>query len=567
MRRLFSTPFALVLAAASACAGERTVTLLATTDLHGNLYPVDYYTAKPAARGLAKIATLVAQARRESPDALLVDCGDTIEGTPLEALWQQYVAAGALPLGVRFPGTAPRLDPMMAAMNALGYTAMTVGNHEFNFGLDNLNRARAAARFPWLAANIAAEPGSGARPFDPYLVVTRAGVKIAIVGLTTPAVPTWEEPAHYRGYRFTDAVEAARRTVATLRQKERPDLIVAAIHAGLGPRELPPHGRGAPSENMVFEVASEVPGIDAIVFGHSHQQLAGERVNGVLLVQPKNWGASLARLDFTLDDSSGRWKLLRKESRLLAVTAGTPADPEILAIARPYHEAAERFLDVPVAHSAVDMDGRTARFEDTPLVDAIQAVQMEYAHADVSFTALFHAGVHVAPGPVAVRQLAALYLYDNELYAIEGDGRMIRAALENAARFFRTCPDAACSRGPLLNSGISGFNYDMAEGVDYEIDLTRPEGERIVHLGRNGRPLDPAAKFRIALNNYRAGASGGYDMFRGAKVLWKSNRDIRSLMIEYYMRRRELPARASGNWRIVPPAAVQTLARERDRAQ
>ena len=243
----------------------------------------------------------------------------------------------------------------------------------------------------------------------------------------------------------------------------------------------------------------------------------------------------------------------------MPVTAETQADPEILAIAQPYHEATERFLDVPVAESPVEMDGRTARFEDTPLVDAIQAVQMEYAHADVSFTALFHQGVHVPKGPVTVRQLAALYLYDNELYAIEGDGRMIRAALENAARFFRTCPDAACSHGPLINDGIPGFNYDMAEGVEYEIDLTRPEGARIVHLMRHGQPLDPAAKFRIALNNYRAGGSGGYDMFRGAKVLWKSNRDIRSLMIEYYMQHRELPERASGNWRIVPPEAVKTL--------
>jgi 2',3'-cyclic-nucleotide 2'-phosphodiesterase/3'-nucleotidase len=566
MRRFLRTALALTLAAATAAAGERTITLLATTDLHGNLYPVDYYTAKPAARGLAKIATLVREARRQSPHTLLIDCGDTIEGTPLESLWQQYVSTRTLPLGLSFSGPAPRQDPMMAAMNALGYAAMTVGNHEFNFGFDNLARARGDARFPWLAANIVLRHSSGIEPFEPYLVTTVAGVKIAIVGLTTPSIPNWEEPEHYRSYIFEDAVETARRTVAGLREHEHPDLIVAAVHAGLGPRPGEPHGP-APAENMVLDIAAAVPGIDAIVFGHSHQQLEGETVNGVLLVQPKNWGASLARLDFTLEDSSGRWKLIKKTSRLVPVTAGTPADPEILEIARPYHEAAERFLDVPVANAPVEMDGRTARFEDTPLVDAIHAVQLEYAHADVSFTALFHAGVHIAKGPVTVRQLAALYIYDNELYAIEGDGRMIRAALENAARYFRTCRDTACSEGPLVNPVFPGFNYDMAEGVDYEIDLTRPEGSRIVNLRRDGRPLDPAATFRIALNNYRAGASGGYGMFRGAKVLWKSNRDIRSLLIEYYLRRHELPGRASGNWRITPPAAVRTLAAESGRAR
>ena len=252
MSRICKTFLALALAAGPAAAAERTITLLATTDLHGNLYPVDYYSGKPAARGLAKIATLVREARAQSPDSLLIDCGDTIEGTPLESLWQQYITSGSLPLGVRFAGPAPRQDPMMAAMNALGYAAMATGNHEFNFGLTNVSRARAEARFPWLAANIETEPGSGVKPFDPYLVVMRGGIRIAIVGLTTPAIPGWEEPAHIRGYRFTDAVEAARRTVAAVRAKEHPDLIVAAVHAGLGSRDVPPHRGSSPPENMVY---------------------------------------------------------------------------------------------------------------------------------------------------------------------------------------------------------------------------------------------------------------------------------------------------------------------------
>ena len=164
---------------------------------------------------------------------------------------------------------------------------------------------------------------------------------------------------------------------------------------------------------MVLEIASEVSGLDAIVFGHSHQQLPGDRVNGVLLVQPKNWGGSLARLDFTLDDSSGHWRVVDKVSRLIPVRSDTVADPEILSVARPYHELAERFLNMPVAQSPVDMDGRIARFEDTPLIEAIQTVQLASTGADVSFTALFNPGVRIPKGPVTVRQIAALYVYDN----------------------------------------------------------------------------------------------------------------------------------------------------------
>ncbi len=566
MPSIFRAALALALVAAGAPARQVTITVLATTDLHGNLYPVDYFTGKPADRGLAKIATLIRAARREAPNALLIDCGDTIQGTPLETVYQSYVSTGRLPLRLRFQGPRLREDPMMAAMNRLAYNAMVVGNHEFNFGLRNLNRARAEAKFPWLSANTIAEPGSPTRPFDPYILRTVDGVKVAIAGLTTPAIPQWEEPAHYQGYRFEDAQQAAQRTIDALRRDAHPDLVIAAVHAGLGRPERRRPG-SEPPENMVLDLATGVRGLDAIVFGHSHQQLAGDTVNGVLLVQPKNWGGSLARLDFTLDDSSGHWRLVDKTSRLIPVRPDTAADPEILAIARPYHELTERFLDTPVGQSPVEMRGRIARFEDTPLVDAIQNVQLAATGADVSFTALFNYGVTIHKGPVSVRQIAALYVYDNDLYTIEGNGRMVKDALENSARFFRTCPDAACSHGPLVSNLAAGFNYDMAEGVEYEIDLSRPEGQRIVNLRWHGRPLDPNQKLRIALNNYRAGGSGGYGMFHNANILWKSNTDIRSLMIAYYSAHHRLPALAAGNWRIIPPQAVKLLEREEGQRQ
>ncbi len=555
--RIRKTVFWGLLAAFCAAGADRvTITLLATTDLHGNIYPYDYFTATPANRGLAKIATLVEQVRRENPHVLLIDCGDTIQGTPLESVYQHFVSSGKFPLGLK-PAAALPADPMMLAMNRMRYEAMVVGNHEFNFGLKNLERARADARFPWLSANIVVEPGAGVKPFDPYIVKSIAGVKVAVVGITTPSIPSWEKPENYRGLRFVPGVQAARAAVEQLRRRQRPDLIIAAVHAGLG------EGR----ENMATAVAKRVAGIQAIVYGHSHQREPGRRVGEVLMVQPQHWGGSLARLDFELERRGAGWRVVDCRSKLLAAGKETPAEAAILELARPYHELAERYLTAPVAEAPVRLDAALGRFEDNALVDAIHAVQLHYAKADVSFTALFNTAVRVPAGPVTVRQIAALYPYDNELYAIEGNGRMVKEALENAARYFLSCRDPDCSSGPLINRAVMGYNYDMAQGVEYEIDLTQPPGRRIRNLRFRGRTLEPDQKLRIAVNNYRAAGSGGYGMFKNARIVWRSGEDLRNLVVAYFIERGRLPERPDGNWRIVPAGALKTLAAEAARAQ
>ena len=529
-----------------------TVTLLATTDLHGFIYPYDYFTRQPAARGLAAAATLVEEVRRETPNTLLVDCGDTIQGSSLESVYQAAVKVG----------TAKAKDPMMLAMNALGYDAMVVGNHEYNFGLPNLEAAHAAARFPWLSANT--RSAAGAPAFAPYVVKTVAGVKVAVVGITTAAIPEWEKPESIRGLSFDAPEEGVRRALLAL-EREKPDVVVAAVHGGIDrdPQTGEVRAGEKPGENPAWTIAEKFPQLAAVVYGHSHQREEGRRVNGVLLVQPRNWGMEVARVDLALErQADGRWKLARTTSRLLPVTPETTPDPRVMEIARPYHEEAEKWLDQPVARSAADLSGARGRFEDSALVDAIHEVQLHYAHADVSLTALFNPRLRVARGPVTAREVAALYVYDNELYAVAGNGRMLREALENAARYFRTCPEPSCERGPLLDSDVRGYNYDMAQGVDYEIDLTQPAGSRVRHLLYRGAPLRDDQELRIALNNYRAAGSGSYTMFRGAKVLYRSGRDIRDLMVDYFREKGRLPVAPDGNWHLLPPAAVETLVRE-----
>jgi 2',3'-cyclic-nucleotide 2'-phosphodiesterase/3'-nucleotidase len=543
----------LLAAAAPASSPETvTVTVLATTDTHGHLLPYDYFTKEKAARGLAAAATLVDEVRRETPNVILVDCGDTIQGSPLESVHQAAVRDGR----TRDP------DPMMRAMNAIGYDAMVVGNHEYNFGLRNLAAAREAARFPWLSANTRSE--GAVPPFAPFVVKTVGGVKVAVIGVTTAAIPQWEKPEQIRGLSWLDPVEGVRRALAAL-EAEKPDVILAAVHGGLDrdPDTGERRPGEKPGENPVWQIAEAFPQLAAVVYGHTHRREEGRRVGRVLLVQPRNWAQDVARLDLTLTRSEpGPWTLARTESRLLPVKPDTPADPRILELARPYHEAAERYLDQPVAQSKVELDGARGRFEDTAMVDAIHEVQLAYAKADVSFASLFRPQARVPRGPVTVRELAALYVYDNELYAVEGTGRMVREALENAARYFRTCPEPTCSTGPLLDRAVAGYNYDMAQGVEYELDLTEPVGQRVKGLRYRGAPLREDQPLRIAINNYRAAGSSGYTMFREAKVVWRSGREIRDLMADYFAKRKRLPEKPDGNWRLLPPRAVETLARE-----
>src|SRR5262249_480706 len=378
----------LVLLFALLCPGVRAerikITVLATTDLHGNLYPVDYYNDdRPSNRGLVRIATLIRSARAANPNNLLIDCGDTIQGSPVEYVYQTFVRTGHLPLKLTFPGDPFAHDPMMLAMNALGYDAMTLGNHEFNFGLKNLDKARSEAKFPWLSANTKIA-GSSRKPFARYLLKSVAGVKVAVIGVTTPAIPSWEKPENFSQFGSEPARVGVEESMAELRRlpaDQRPDLILVAAHAGLGrdPKTGLTRVDEVKGENQIYEIASSVPGIDAIIFGHTHAELPELRLNGVLLTQPKNWGLSLAQLDFTLESKpGGGWRVAEKSSRLIPVTSRTADDEEILRIAKPYHEMAERYLNTVVTESTEPLDGRLGRVEDSALVDAIQTVQLYF---------------------------------------------------------------------------------------------------------------------------------------------------------------------------------------------
>jgi len=532
---------------ASQARSQVNLTLLGTTDLHGNIFPFDYYANRPANRGLAKIATLVKQVREENRNVLLLDSGDTIQGTPLAYQFGK--------VDTRKP------NPTIAAMNALHYDAMAVGNHEFNFGLPALLKAKREAKFPMLAANIVWEgPRTATGRFAPYIIKVIGGVKVAIVGLVTPGIPRWEIPDNYKDYTFEQIVPAAQRAVAEVRS--RVDVVVAIVHSGLerDPVSNQPQRQEITGENAIYALAERVPGIDVILYGHTHSEMPQKIIKGALLAQAKNWGQSMAKVDIALEKVGGAWKITSKHSTVLPVTDAVAADPEIIALAQPYHDATQVALDAPIADCAVDLDGSRARYEDHPFVDLIHKVQMEYGKADISFATLFLPTARIPAGKVSVRQIASLYIYENTLYTIELTGAQVLAAMEHAAGMFTAWP---LKEGERIR--LPGYSSDIAEGVDYEIDLSQPAGSRVKNVRYQGKPLDPTAKFRVAINNYRYTGGGQYTMFKDKPILYTSPQEVRELMIEYVRRTGVLPATADHNWRILQKEAVDAMVAEATR--
>jgi 2',3'-cyclic-nucleotide 2'-phosphodiesterase/3'-nucleotidase len=514
------------------------IVILGTTDQHGNIFPVDYYTDNADNRGLAKIATLVKQVRKENPNVVLIDSGDTIQGTPLA---YYHNKKNNLPA-----------DPMMLAMSALNYDSMTVGNHEYNFGLQVLEKARGEAKFPWLSANTYKQ-GTNETYHQPYIVKDLAGVRVAVLGLTTPGVPVWENAPNYAGLDFREPLSEAKKWVPILRQKERADVVVIAMHMGLEQDlrtgEINP-GQVA-NENQAIAIANGVPGVDLIFMGHTHRDVPSVTINGVQLVQANHWGRHLARADLYLEKTGSRWSIVARAARTLPVDDRTVPDPEILKLGEPYNRETQAWLSRAIGDSAEELTAGEARFRDTAILDLIQRVQLEVGKADVSMAAVFNPQARIAKGPVTVRDIAGLYVYENTLVVLEVTGQQLKDALEHSAKYFRAY-EPGKSTAELVDERIPAYNFDIAEGVTYVLNIAKPVGQRIENLQFQGKPLSPTQKLRLATNNYRASGGGGYAMYKGAPVVYRSSEEIRELIIDWVERHKTIPAEPTNNWRIVP---------------
>lgn len=538
------------------------VVILSTTDMHGRVFPIDYYTNKYDNVGIAKVATLIRQARKDDPDLLLLDSGDTIQGTPLEYFHNKR------------NNTPP--DPMMLTMNALKYDAMAVGNHEYNFGLHVLEKARSEAKFPWLSANTYENKGKGdpANHYQPYIIKESQGVRIGVLGLTTPGIPSWENPPNYEGLEFHETVSEAKKWVAVLRDVGKVDVVVIAMHMGIEEdlRTGTPNPSSVPNENAAIAIARQVPGVDVILMGHTHREVPSLFVNnnviktymdipnqktsgyfdeGVLLTQANRWASHVARVDLYLEKSEvdNRWHIVAKSSRTIPVTEKTEIDPEIAKLGEPYDKETQAWLGRNIGESTEELTARDCRFHDTAIIDLIQRVQLEAGNADVSMAACFNPEARIPKGAVTVRDIAGLYEYENTLVTLELTGQQVKDALEQSARYFKEYQPGK-TLNDLVDQRIPGYNFDVAEGVTYDIDLTKPFGQRIQNLKFKDQPLSPTRKLRVVTNNYRVNGGGGFTMYKNAPVVYRSSAEVRELIIDWVEKHKTIPTATDNNWRI-----------------
>ena len=518
-------------------AETKDIVILGTSDIHGNVDNYDYFTDSvptgSSARGLTKVMTYAKEVLASNPNTILIDNGDTIQGNPLAYYYE-----------VLHPEVQ---NPLAATMNAMGFVAATVGNHEFNYGPTVFDKYQNDVDFPLLSANVT---GCKDYSFQPYVIEDVGGVQVGILGLTPPAVKYWERPENIVGCVFGDAMAAANQYVPEMKGAGA-DVIVVTAHTGLD--ETYGYGR---EENFAKYLANEVPGIDVILAGHAHTNVASQTINGVLITEPNYHTRNLSDIRITVEGSGTDWTVKTKTSTTPAI--GTYAeDAGIKAITQPYHDATVAYINTPIGTATAPFPGGfQARIADGPMADLINQVQTEAAAeagfpVEASLAALFTNTAQLSAGPIKLKDAYAAYIYDNTLYVIEATGQMIKDELEWTAGYFNQYYYEPA--GVTVNSAVRDYNYDLWSGIEYKLDVTKAVGQRVVELKLNGQPLAMDQVVRVALNNYRATGK-----FPTAPKLYQSTTEVRELITNWIMERGTIsPSDVYvQNFTLLPPVSL-----------
>jgi len=515
----------------------RNIVILGTSDLHGNVDNYDYFTDSvptgSSARGLTKLWTYAQGVIASNPNTILIDNGDTIQGNPLSYYFN------ILDTSVE--------NPLASAMNHMGFVAATVGNHEFNYGPAVFKKYQDDANYPLLSANVT---GCQDYTFQPYVIQDVGGVQVGILGLTPPAVKYWERPENYVGCVFGDAMAAANQHIPVMRAAGA-DVIVVAAHTGLD--ETYGYGR---EENFAKYLANEVPGIDVILAGHAHANVAGQLINGVLVTEPNYHGRNISDIRIQVTGSGSDWTVTTKSSTTPAV-GSYEEDITLKALMQPYHVATVTYINTPIGYAEEAFPGGLqARVADGPMADLINLVQTEAAAAagfpvEASLAALFTNQAQLSAGPIKLKDAYAVYIYDNTLYVIEATGQMIKDELEWTANYFNQYYYEPA--GVTVNSAVRDYNYDLWSGIEYKLDVTKPAGQRVVELELNGKPIAMDQTVHIALNNYRATGK-----FPTAKILYQSTIEVRELVTDWIMSHSPIAPEDVyvHNFTLLPPIAL-----------
>lgn len=515
----------------------KTIQILATSDIHGYIMPTTFRNDRNEALGLAKLATIIEEKRREMP-TVLIDNGDFIQGSPMTFFHQKF--------------QAHELNPLIQVANELQYDAIIFGNHEFNYGLQTLQSVIQQSQFPWLAANIVTEDGKSFT--KPYIIKEIEGVRLAILGVTTHFVTKWEEPLHIQGLQFEDAFSSASYWAKWIRANEQIDVLILCYHGGferdIHTGELLETEDG---ENQGYRMSTEIEEIDIIISGHQHREIH-TTIMGKSIVQPGSKGGCIARIEIAIeiDDQHNRQSISHTPS-LLYSTDHTKPHTTVCQLISPTYEKTEAWLDETIGIIQGDLqieDPFLARVQEHPYIEFINHIQMAASGASISCTALFHDERGGLKQAVTMRDIVTNYIYANTLKVLRLSGQDILLALEQSASYFTVEAGQLKVAESFLIPKAQPYNYDMWEGIDYSFDISKPIGERVTKLMYKGEAINMEEEFDVVMSSYRATGAGNFDFLRNRPVVKEIQIDMTELIADYVLKHPSIQATCNHNWQV-----------------
>ena len=542
------------------------IKVIQTSDVHGSFFPYDFTNRKPRQGSMARVSSYVKQLRKQyGNNVVLLDNGDILQGQPTSYFYN-YVATNDINIAAE-------------VINYLGYSAQTIGNHDIEPGHAVYDKWIKEVKCPVIACNVINKK-TGKPYTQPYAILKRNGVKIAVLGMLTPAIPNWLTENIWEGLRFEDMVTSAKKWMKIIQEKEHPDVVIGLFHSG---RE----GGITTSEyqeDASCAVAKQVPGFDVIMFGHDHtrfnQKIKNIEGKEVLCIDPANNAMTVAQADVTLTLHNGKVTKKQVTGTLVDVTQ-MQVDEEYMAHFKPQIAKVNNFVDRVIGNFTNTIYTRDSYFGSSAFNDFILNLELQITKADIAFNAPLQFNASIKAGPVRVADMFNLYRFENQLYVMRLTGEEIRKHLEMSYDLWvntMKSPDdhlllLADTRGDAQRLGFKNFtfNFDSAAGIDYIVDVTKPDGQKVKILQMsNGQPFDEHKWYTVAINSYR-GNGGGELLTKGAgipkdslnsRIIYRSPRDQRYYLMQEIEKMGTVTPKANNNWKFVPenwtkPAATR----------